>query len=506
MKLSRKPVLCLLAGVWLCVTGCATQDPFGEMQDTPSGPSTRYHVLPEHPPAVAPPGIVPDLDRGPLTLADCVVIALANSPRTGLSWETTQATAALVGQARSLYLPQADFTGLGQRQKYLAQTDVGGENKYRRTRRTASFGVRQLLLDGGGRRANVLAAEAALLSADLRHNALLLDLALETEISYYRLLAAQSLLVVAEETVRQRTWHLELADLRLTAGRGRPLEGLQARADRDAAELAVVETRHQVRTMRGQLASIMGLPVSSPLEIVEIPEEAREFDKQDVERLMKEAAVTRPLLQAAIAEVERARQGLLAQEAARWPEVNASAAFGWADWHTPPNEEDEWSLAFNLSLPLFTGFQRTYRIRQAKAEYRAAVHAYGRALKDVELDVWEAYSGILRAEEALKAADTFVESARETVRVSKREYEGGRATIVELIDAQTVLTSALNRRATTRLDWYLAVSRVERTVGRSFDRSFGQSPGQARTSAGTSTAAEPVEGEGNPTPPGSPLP
>lgn len=477
MSWSHKSVLCLLAGASLCVTGCAGLDPFGVTARTPAEPSSRYWAPPEHPPVVAPPRVVPDFDEGPLALADCLLIALANSPRMRLSWERTQATAAIVGQARGLYLPQADFTASGQRQKFLAQTDVGQESKYRRTRRTVSFGVRQLLLDGGARRAQVGAAEAALRAADFRHNAALLDLALETQVGYYRLLAFRSLLNVAEDTVRQRTRHLELAEVRQRAGRGRLLEVLQARAEKADAEFAVVDARQQVRDARARLAYVMGLPVSSPLEIVDIPEEVHALEQQDVDRLLKGAATNRAQLQAAIAEVERARQALAVQRAARWPELNASGAFGWADWHSPPDEEDEWSLALNLSLPIFTGFQRSYRIRQAEAELRAAVNAYEGVLQDVELEVWVAYSGILRAEEAINAAESFLQSARESLKVSEREYQEGRATIVELIDAQTGLTRALTRKVAARLDWYVAISRLERAVG----KSWRQGPRHARS-------------------------
>jgi len=393
---------------------------------------------------------------------------MANNPRTRVSWQSTRSAAALVGQARALYFPQVDFTTGAERQKFLSQTDVGFENIYYRSRRTASFGVRQLLLDGGFRHAQVEAAEAGLRSADFRHNALLLDLALATEIAYYRLLATQSLLEVADHTVEQRAKHLDLAQKRRDAGRGRQVEVLQAASEKADAELALVEGRNQVRIMRGRLASIMGLPVSSVLRIVEIPEEAHEVEKEDVGRLLKEAALSRPMLQSAVAEVERARQALDSEKAMRWPELNAAASYGWADWHWPPDYSDEWAFSMTLSIPIFSGFQRTYRIRQAEAQLEATVAAYERVLRDAELEVWEAYSGLLRAEEALNAAETFLQSSRETVNVTEREYEQGRATIVELIDAQNNLTRALSRKVTVRLDWYVALGQVERAVGKSW--------------------------------------
>ncbi len=464
-----RSLLCLLVGACVCAAGCAEVDPFEVETGIPVESASRHWAPPAYPPPPEPVRAVPDLKKGPLSLADCILIAMANNPRTRVSWQSTQAAAALVGQARALYLPQADFTYSAQRQKFLSQTDVGFENVYFRTREAASFGVRQLLLDGGLRRAQVEAAEAGLRSADFRHNSLLLDLALATEISYYRLLATQSLLEVAENTVQQRTKHLEMAQRQQEAGRGRQVEVLQAASEKADAELALVDGRNQVRIMCGRLASVMGLPVSAPIEIVEVPDEAHEVEKQDVERLLQQAALNRPTLQSAISEVERARHALEAQKAQRWPELNAAVSYGWAGWQTVvPEASDEYSASLTLSVPLFTGFQRSYRIRQAEAELKGAIASYESELRDVELDVWEAYSGLVRAEEALKAAETFLESSRETVSVTEREYEQGRATIVELIDAQNNLTRALSRKVTVRLDWYVALGQLERAVGKSW--------------------------------------
>ena len=339
---ARILALCLLVGVCACASGCAGVDPFEVEEGIPVESASKYWAPPAHGPSLAPARVAPDLEKGPLDLADCILIAMANNPRTRVSWQSTRSAAALVGQARALYFPQVDFTTGAERQKFLSQTDVGFENIYYRSRRTASFGVRQLLLDGGFRRAQVEAAEAGLRSADFRHNALLLDLALATEIAYYRLLATQSLLEVADHTVEQRAKHLAWAA---------PL-GPEVASEKADAELALVEGRNQVRIMRGRLASIMGLPVSSVLRIVEIPEEAHEVEKEDVGRLLKEAALNRPMLQSAVAEVERARQALDSEKAMRWPELNAAASYGWADWHSPPDYSDEWAASLTLSIPL----------------------------------------------------------------------------------------------------------------------------------------------------------
>jgi TolC family type I secretion outer membrane protein len=462
------------------------------MVGTPSGPSSRFGAAGERPPVTEPISV----DGGVLSLAECIQIALNNNPQVRASWQNTRAAAAALGQARGLYLPQADMTAGMQRSK---TQDLVAEEEIYLTTHNASFSVRQLLLDGGVREARVGAAEAALRSADFRHNAILFDMALSVELSYYNVLAAQSYLRVAEDAVGQRARHLELAQAREKAGLARRVDVLQAKAEKDDAELAVVSARNQVRTMRGRLASAMGVAVSSPFEVLDVPEQVHPQEQRDIDQLIQMAADRRPILKAAVADVTRLRQAVEAERAARWPSVEAAASYGWRNTEFPPTGRNERSLGLTLQWPIFTGFQRTYSIRQSEAQLWSAIANYDKLLRDAALEVWEAFSGVIQAEEAIRAAEGFVESATESVTASEQEYEHGKATIVELIDAQTALTKAFNRKVAARLGWYAAAAQLERAIGK--DRASEIAPGATGQPSGAPPHEEPAAGQQQPTEP-----
>ena len=445
--------------VVLAATGCLGPDPLVRTASIPEGPFAYYSPASDTIPYIEPRTVA----DGPLTLAECIDIALQHNPRTAASWQSIRAAAAQAGQQYSRYFPSVNFTANGQRRKYQDLTPP--QDEILQTTYEAKFNVTQLLLDGGARRANVNAAEAALRSTALRHNVTLLDVALEVERAYYNLLAAQSLLDVAEGTLRQRNSQLELAQRMQGAGLARPVEVLQAMTERDDARLGEVGARNQARITRGRLASAMGLSVSTDLEIVDVPEEVRVLQNKDVGALLDLATQNRPGLHAAVEQIASLREQSRAERAARWPTVEAQASYGWHDLYLLPEDKTEWSAAVLLDLPVFTGFQRTYRIRQVEAELSNAIATYEKLLRDVELEVWEAYSNVVQAEEAIVAAQKAVESANESLQAVEREYENGRVTIIELIDAQTAVTRALNREVTARLGWHLAVATLARGVG-----------------------------------------
>lgn len=468
----REAALTAAFCVLVTALGCTAADPFGQSARTPRAPSWRYRGPSDAQPFLDPPRVAPRPEAGPLSLAQCIYIALQNNPAARGSWQATLSAAASAGQARGVLLPQVDFTATAQRQKVQVLTEV--EAEFLRTTYGANFGVRQLLLDGGARRAQIEAAEAALRTADFRHNATLLEVALQTEVAYYQFLTARALLEVAREALEQRTRHLQLAQRQFDAGLGRELEVYQARAEQADAELALVEASNGVRLARGQLASAMGLRSHEPLEVRQIPKETRPAERRDMDALLRQAAGTRPILKAAAGEIARLEQAVREQRAARWPELNAFVNYGYSGLRLLSEERDEYSLGLQMSLPIFTGFQRSYSIRRAEAELQRAIASYQGRLQGIELELWEAYSELLRTEGAIAAARAFVASARRSQEATENAYRAGKATIVELIDAQTTLTRARTREEAVTLEWHIAMARLERAVGQSWSMDAGE--------------------------------
>ncbi len=166
-----------------------------------SSPSLSVSPAPDQP---------PDLTGQVLDLAQCITIALKQNPETRASWQAARAAAA--ERAKSSYLPSADFTGVAVRGDSVnldSPLDTGAADIYE-----AKLGLRYLLFNGGARAAGLTKAEAELLSADFQHNATLEKVILRVEEAYYRLLAAKEFERVAEQTIRQTQYHVDVARVR----------------------------------------------------------------------------------------------------------------------------------------------------------------------------------------------------------------------------------------------------------------------------------------------------
>lgn len=129
---------------------------------TPSAATSPNGTAP-----IALPDVFAALPDGKLSLPLAIDLALRNSPATRATWEAARAAAAEVGSQRSQLYPELNVTGTAQRQK---GTVGGGQFAFEQTTLVPALDLAWLLLDFGGRRADVAEARESLVAANFTHN------------------------------------------------------------------------------------------------------------------------------------------------------------------------------------------------------------------------------------------------------------------------------------------------------------------------------------------------
>lgn len=455
------------------LAGCHWCDPFGETSYVSYSPSMACPSEGVFSADAIPAETPGEFEGKTLSLAECILAALERNPQTRVAWQASRSSAFQVGQERSSYLPQVDFTGAATHSELLEDRKKAESP---RNALNAMFGVRYLLLDGGLRNARVRSAEAELMAANFQHNTVLQDVALAVELAYHQRLAAKALVDVAERNFRQSEYNLELAKARQKSGVAARFDVLTAETEKANADLALVRARNTQRIARGQLANRMGLQVSQAFDIEELRQDVHQEELADIEHLLDQAAQARPELLSALAVITARGADVDAVGAEYLPQVSASADYGFKDELFLPSG-DEWTVGLGLELPLFAGFSRNYRRAQAWTEYEAAAAQYESEMRGVELEVWTAHSRLIEAGEAIEAAKKLVTSADENLRVATGRYEAGAGNIIELVAAQTAQTDAHNQHVRAVLSWYMALAQFQRTLGRTLAESDWEAEG-----------------------------
>jgi outer membrane protein len=120
-----------------------------------------------------------------------------------------------------------------------------------------------------------------------------------------------------------------------------------------------------------------------------------------------------------------------------------------------------------LSLPIFTGFSRSLRLSQARAEQDDADEDVRARRLLVRSDVRGRYLGLGTAFQAIAVQAASRDAARDQLRLAQDRYRLGAGTALELSDAQNAVQQAEGGYISAVYDYHKAMAALEAAVGRS---------------------------------------
>jgi outer membrane protein len=430
-------------------------------------PAPAPPVAPTPPPAQpAPPANSPQAKvfGRILSVDDAVAIALDTQPSIQARLGDYAAAAFRVDQEFSRLLPQVSASWTAARSQNVGVINGTSTTGSDRSWSTSSSGPRlslsQVLFDFGKTWASTdvarRLAEVALEDTELQR-----QLVTQTvKESFTNINFAQRLIRVNEQA-------LQRADLNLRSARGffevgtRPKSDVtRAEVDVANARVDVIRARNAERLARVALATAMGLPATTPLQI----EDNLIYQPVtlDPARLVEEALRQRPesrqaRLQADAAEgrVRRASRDFL-------PDITGSGFYG----AQRTDLSEVWELRLSLDWSIFDGGNRIARYREARANLDAAQARVKATELDVSREVEQAQNNVIESQERIQAAQVAVASAQENFRLAQGRFDAGVGTILELTDAQLALTLAQNTEAQALADYRIALARLDRATGR----------------------------------------
>jgi len=125
------------------------------------------------------------------------------------------------------------------------------------------------------------------------------------------------------------------------------------------------------------------------------------------------------------------------------------------------------NMLLNLNIPLFTGFNRTYTVRQAEAKAALAEASRDALSRQTELEVWQSYYDVQTAASGVSTTAVQLRAAQQTAEATLARYQGGFGSLLDLITAQVDESNARVQRIQSFLDWFTAVARLNFSIGAS---------------------------------------
>lgn len=405
-----------------------------------------------------------------LSLQECVSIALDDNPTLQAAHFGVRAVEEAAGAAKAPYYPQVGVSAGYHRWDRTVFLPGGMElpNSSDTIGATDEWDGRvyawYTLYDSGQRRAELLAAKAETQATTDEAQTVRQDIILLTHEAYFRVLEAKANRTAAQDSVHRSEQHLTEAQKRFEAGDVPQADVLRARVDASNAKLDLVRAQNVLRIAHSNLNAAMGLHPLLALTIEERYPEPVAPDNVDLAWALESALQSRPEVAFAQSRAEAASRRIDAAGGKYGPRLKAEGHYGRRDDEFLP-EADDWSAGVTLNIPLFTGFERTHRVAEAKALWERSRAQQNQIALEVRKTVVEAFSHLTEAWQTAETTAVMLLDARESLRLIASRYAVNAATMTDLLDAEAALAAAEAKNVAALAGQQITSARFMRAIG-----------------------------------------
>ncbi|MBP5534761.1 MAG: TolC family protein [Alphaproteobacteria bacterium] len=401
--------------------------------------------------------------EGKIDLA--VVMEKAICANIGLktSYLSALVSGASYGQGLSSYLPTVS---LSESIETTSRKVDGGSHS-----ETGSVGawarLNWLLLDFGGRSANVERLKAALQSSYFAYDDTLQTLLYTVAENYYGVLSAEEKYEGLMEAEKSAKKAFEEASSRYDLGLVPLSDKLQAQTSYEQAKLASNVARKNIALERGNLAHLLDMPPYTMFDLKRPDKELKNLPKiEEIKDLIEKALAQRPDYKAVQQDLLAAEHQIDVAKSDGLPSLSGNLSAG-ADKDIRDGNRAVYSgtAGLTITMPFFTGFSQSYKIGQAKLQYQAAQENLKKAKSSIENEVWNAIQDYETSLESFKISQTLLDSAKETEKVAFASYKVGKVNILTLLDAQSALASARVENSTSFYNFLTAQNKLQKALG-----------------------------------------
>jgi outer membrane protein len=399
-----------------------------------------------------------------LTLQQAEQIALQNHPQIQAASEIASAAKAQVTEARSAYYPMANGSATGVDAENNSRIAAGFLNNPIIFERYANgVSVNQLVTDFGRTHELVKSSDLHAKASEETVVATREDVLLAVNQAYFGVLKAQAVLVVAQETVKDRQL---IADQISELEKNKIKSGLDlsfANVVLAQAQLLEVQSQNDLGAAFAQLTAALGESDQRTYRLVEEP--VPPAPPSGYDDLLAQAMRNRPELISMRLDAQSAHSYATAERDLWFPTISAAGAAGLTPVGANQLAPRYAAAGFNVNVPIFNGHLFGGLRNEASARARAE-DQYLRNLQDqITRDLRTAWLNANSAFQSLAITKQLLDEANLAYDLANERYKLGLSSIVELSQAQLNQTQAQIAEASATYDYEAETAALNYQMG-----------------------------------------
>lgn len=368
-----------------------------------------------------------------------------------------------VRRAQAGFGPRVDLTG---RAGFSRYSDVSTRNQDLDQKMYGLVGVSAQLVqpiwDGFATRSRVRAAKSTLESQRYRVFDTATSLSLDGIIAHIDLLRRRTICALAEENVSSHKDLVAQAEDRAALGADTAADVTQAQSRLQRALSSLSEAKAALRVAESTYTRLTGMPAAVRLRPVPLPPHL--FDAP--EAVMADAEKFNPKLAAYLQDIRAARAQRELADSAMHPTLNLEAGPSYTD---RGGGTDRWIYSFDvLGVARWNIFNSGADVAERKAatarmrQARQVMRDYADTLK---LDVQSTWTNYLAAKEQYEHYAKAVEYNKYTLAAYIEQFQIGKRSILDVLDAQNELYNSSTQAETSRGNILVGAYRLSALTG-----------------------------------------
>lgn len=404
---------------------------------------------------------------GAFSIAQCIEIALKNSPSITIAQGTVRKSELDVGDARANFLPNVNLSG-GYYINETYNTPEWNQNHY-----DLSISASMKPFNNGRTYLDLERTDANLTSAREGYRLTKTNLVMEVISRYYNLLKSSQFLELRNRTLKQKQNQLDFSKAQFELGMVPRADTLKARAALEGARVDLHEANGELLIRKAELNEVMGLELDSSISIQEV--ELKEPNIPKFDSVLTVAYSYRPDIKQQESSISASKYNMMIAWINRMPTLTVTGGYnvyaerfafeGLPLNRTNLDDNSDWSVGMVLSFPIFDGGVKSRNIRRANIDLNNARLGYENLKRQTELEVKSAHINLENASKKIELTQRQVASARESYEAALGRYKSGLAPITEVIDAEVALTEGEVNFINSKYDFLEAEALLEKVTG-----------------------------------------
>ena len=291
---------------------------------------------------------------------------------------------------------------------------------------------------------------------------------------YYTLIMNRNLVDVAQQAVKDYQGHVTNVDAQYNVGLVASSDVLAAKTNLADSETNLVKAQNTANLAEASLNQVIAYPVQTSITTAERDLQYKPYNVT-LEQAKAYAMLHRSALVKSAMAVKEAEATLKKAKFGYWPIVGVETGRGYADFDGYFGTSNKsWHIGAKASWSLWDGGATQNKVKVASDTLEKAKEANLAAVDSVLLSVQKAYLNLRSAEQTIQSTQTAVTQGQESFRIATLRYRAGVGTNLDVLDAETKLTTARNNYVQALYNYNISIAALEQLTGVPLNTPVGQ--------------------------------